>query len=162
GGYLPDARRQIERDLRDGNILGVVATSALELGIDIGSLDAVVCAGYPGSIASMWQRFGRAGRRRGRSIAVLVASHAPGHQYFAREPSILLGAPAEEARIDAANVEIVLQHLKCAAFELPFGARSAGASQERHASDTAMDAGPCVRDAAANRDPAGDGERYAC
>jgi DEAD/DEAH box helicase domain-containing protein len=124
GGYLPETRRQVERDLREGKILGVVATSALELGIDIGSLDAVVCAGYPGSIASLWQRFGRAGRRSGRSVAVLVASSAPVDQYFAREPEILLGAPAEEARIDAANVEIVLQHLKCAAFELPFTARS--------------------------------------
>ncbi len=131
GGYLPETRRQIERDLREGNITGVVATSALELGIDIGSLDAVVCAGYPGSIAALWQRFGRAGRRSGRSLAVLVASSAPVDQYFAREPGILLGAAAEEARIDAANVEIVLQHLKCAAFELPFASR--GESVERAA-----------------------------
>src|SRR5689334_4786265 len=120
GGYLPETRRQIERDLRDGKVLGVVATSALELGIDIGALDAVVCAGYPGSIAAMWQRFGRAGRRSGGSIAVLVTSSAPVDQYFARDPEALLGAPAEEARIDPGNVEIVLQHLKCAAFELPF------------------------------------------
>src|SRR6185295_16440621 len=88
--------------------------------IDIGSLDAVVCAGYPGSVASLWQRFGRAGRKSGRSVAVLVASSAPVDQYFAREPAVLLGASPEEARIDATNVEIVLQHLKCAAFELPF------------------------------------------
>jgi DEAD/DEAH box helicase domain-containing protein len=120
GGYLPETRRQIERDLRDGKVLGVVATSALELGIDIGSLDAVVCAGYPGSIAAVWQRFGRAGRRSGGSIAVLVTSSAPVDQYFARDTEALLGAPAEEARIDPGNVEIVLQHLKCAAFELPF------------------------------------------
>jgi len=120
GGYLPGARRQIERDLRDGKVLGVVATSALELGIDIGSLDAVVCAGYPGSVAGLWQRFGRAGRRSGKSVALLVTSSAPVDQYFARDPETLLGAPAEEARIDPANVEIVLQHLKCAAFELPF------------------------------------------
>ncbi len=120
GGYLPETRRQIERDLREGKILGVVATSALELGIDIGALDAVVCAGYPGSIAALWQRFGRAGRRSGTSVAVLVTSSAPVDQYFAREPETLLGAPIEEARIDPANVEIVLQHLKCAAFELPF------------------------------------------
>jgi DEAD/DEAH box helicase domain-containing protein len=136
GGYLPEARRQIERDLREGNIVGVVATSALELGIDIGSLDAVVCAGYPGSIAALWQRFGRAGRRSGRSVAVLVASSAPVDQYFAREPNVLLGAAAEEARIDAGNVEIVLQHLKCAAFELPFASRgnAPGPTPERYAS----------------------------
>jgi DEAD/DEAH box helicase domain-containing protein len=126
GGYLPEARRQIERDLREGKIRCVVSTSALELGIDIGSLDAVVCAGYPGSIAALWQRFGRAGRRSGHSIAVLVTSSAPVDQYFAREPDVLLGAPAEEARIDASNVEIVLQHLKCAAFEIPFVARAEG------------------------------------
>jgi DEAD/DEAH box helicase domain-containing protein len=120
GGYLPETRRQIERDLRDGKVLGVVATSALELGIDIGALDAVVCAGYPGSIAGLWQRFGRAGRRSGKSVAVLVTSSAPVDQYFARDPETLLGAPVEEARIDPSNVEIVLQHLKCAAFELPF------------------------------------------
>ena len=120
GGYLPQQRRDIERRLRDGEILGVVATNALELGIDIGELDAVVCAGYPGSIAATWQRFGRAGRRGDLSICVLVASSAPLDQYLAREPDYLLGASVEEARIDPANVEILVQHLKCAAFELPF------------------------------------------
>jgi DEAD/DEAH box helicase domain-containing protein len=134
GGYLPNTRRQIERDLRDGNVLGVVATSALELGIDIGSLDAVVCAGYPGSIAGLWQRFGRAGRRSGNSVAILVASSAPVDQYFARDPEALLGAPAEEARIDPGNVEIVLQHLKCAAFELPFVSGEEGAPAEHFGS----------------------------
>jgi DEAD/DEAH box helicase domain-containing protein len=129
GGYLPETRRQIERDLRDGRVLGVVATSALELGIDIGSLDAVVCAGYPGSIAALRQRFGRAGRRSGGSIAVLVTSSAPVDQYFARDPEALLGAAAEEARIDPGNVEIVLQHLKCAAFELPFVSGDDGATK---------------------------------
>jgi DEAD/DEAH box helicase domain-containing protein len=126
GGYLPHTRRHIEQDLRAGNIRGVVATSALELGIDIGALDAVVCAGYPGSVAALWQRFGRAGRLRERSIAVLVTSSAPVDQYFARSPDVLLGASAEEARIDPHNVEIVLQHLKCAAFELPFLAEAPG------------------------------------
>ena len=135
GGYLPETRRQIERDLREGNVLGVVATSALELGIDIGALDAVVCAGYPGSIAALWQRFGRAGRRSGGSVAILVTSSAPVDQYFARDPEALLGAPAEEARIDPGNVEIVLQHLKCAAFELPFVSDEKDASQaERYGS----------------------------
>ncbi len=120
GGYLPEQRRDIERRLREGEILGVVATNALELGIDIGELDAVVCAGYPGSVAATWQRFGRAGRRGAESICVLVASSAPLDQYLAREPAFLLGAPVEEARIDPDNVEILVQHLKCAAFELPF------------------------------------------
>jgi DEAD/DEAH box helicase domain-containing protein len=134
GGYLPGTRRQIERDLREGRVLGVVATSALELGIDIGALDAVVCAGYPGSIAALRQRFGRAGRRSGGSIAVLVTSSAPVDQYFARDPEALLGAPAEEARIDPGNVEIVLQHLKCAAFELPFTAGEGASDAERYGS----------------------------
>jgi len=120
GGYLPSQRRDVERRLRDGEILGVVATNALELGIDIGELDAVVCAGYPGSIAATWQRFGRAGRRGAESVCVLVASSAPVDQYLAREPGFLLGAPIEEARIDPDNVEILVQHVKCAAFELPF------------------------------------------
>jgi DEAD/DEAH box helicase domain-containing protein len=120
GGYLPTQRREIERKLRDGELLGVVATSALELGIDIGELDAVVCAGYPGSVASMWQRFGRGGRRGELSLCVLVTSSAPVDQYLAQDPEFLLGAPVEEARIDPENAEIVVQHLKCAAFELPF------------------------------------------
>lgn len=120
GGYLPEQRRRIEQGLRDGKILGVVATNALELGIDIGDLDAVVCAGWPGSVAGMWQRFGRAGRRGSSSISVLVASSAPTDQFFARQPELLVAAGAEQARIDPENVEIVLQHLKCAAFELPF------------------------------------------
>jgi len=120
GGYLADTRRKIEAGLRSGEVLGVVATNALELGVDIGELDAVVCAGYPGSIAATWQRFGRAGRRGAPSIAVLVASSNPVDQYLAREPSYLLGAPVEEARIDPNNVEILVQHIKCAAFECPF------------------------------------------
>ena len=120
GGYLPEQRRDIERRLREGEILCVVATNALELGIDIGELDAVVCAGYPGSIAATWQRLGRAGRRGERSIGVLVASSAPLDQYLAREPGYLLGAPMEQARVDPDNVEILVQHLKCAAFEMPF------------------------------------------
>ncbi len=120
GGYLPQQRRDIERRLREGEILGVVATNALELGIDIGELDAVVCAGYPGSVAATWQRFGRAGRRGAESICVLVASSAPLDQYLTREPSFLLGAPVEQARIDPDNVEVLVSHVKCAAFELPF------------------------------------------
>jgi DEAD/DEAH box helicase domain-containing protein len=120
GGYLPAQRRQIERQLRQGELLAVVATNALELGIDIGDLDAVVCAGYPGSVASMWQRFGRGGRRGKESLCVLVTSSAPVDQYLAGDPAFLLGSPVEEALIDPSNVEILMQHLKCAAFELPF------------------------------------------
>jgi DEAD/DEAH box helicase domain-containing protein len=120
GGYLPETRRRIEAGLRAGDIRCVVATNALELGIDIGCLDAVVCAGYPGSVAALWQRFGRAGRRREGSLALLVTSSAPLDQYCARDPEALVGAPVEHARIDPDNVEILVQHLKCAAFELPF------------------------------------------
>jgi len=120
GGYLPDTRRRIEAGLRAGDIACVVATNALELGIDIGSLDAVVCAGYPGSVAGLWQRFGRAGRRQGESLALLVTSSAPLDQYFAGLPTEILRAAIEQARIDPDNVEILIQHLKCAAFELPF------------------------------------------
>lgn len=127
GGYLPERRRAIEAGLRNGEILCVVATNALELGIDIGDLDAVVCAGYPGSVAGTWQRFGRAGRRGDTSIAVLVCSSDSLDQYLAREPSYLLDSNAEEARIDPGNVEILIQHLKCAVFEAPFEISARGA-----------------------------------
>jgi DEAD/DEAH box helicase domain-containing protein len=120
GGYLPGTRRKIEQDLREGRILSVVATNALELGIDIGDLDAVVLAGYPGSVAATWQRFGRAGRRGKTSVLVLVCGSDGLDQYIARDPSYLLQTTAEEARIDPSNVEILIQHLKCAVFEAPF------------------------------------------
>ena len=119
GGYLPKERRQIEQGLRDGDIRTVVATNALELGVDIGSLDAVVMAGYPGSIASTLQRAGRAGRRQDSSIAVLVASSAPLDQYVVEHPEYFFSGSPEEAHINADNLEIMLSHLKCAAFELP-------------------------------------------
>ncbi|HUQ95235.1 MAG TPA: DEAD/DEAH box helicase [Bryobacteraceae bacterium] len=119
GGYLPRERREIERKLREGEIRGVVATNALELGIDIGSLDAVVMAGYPGTIASTWQRSGRAGRRQNTSMAVLVASSAPLDQYIIEHPEYFYGQPPESAYINADNLEILVNHLKCAAFELP-------------------------------------------
>jgi DEAD/DEAH box helicase domain-containing protein len=119
GGYLPRERREIERKLRDGEIRAVVATNALELGIDIGSLDVVVMAGYPGTIASTWQRAGRAGRRLAPSIAVLVASSAPLDQYVVEHPDYFFGSSPEHAYINADNLEILLSHLKCAAFELP-------------------------------------------
>lgn len=120
GGYLPDARRRIESGLREGSVACVVATNALELGIDIGALDAVICVGYPGSFADLWQRFGRAGRRGTPSLALLVTSSSPIDQFLARVPRAVLEAPIEHARIDPDNIEILVQHLKCAAFELPF------------------------------------------
>jgi DEAD/DEAH box helicase domain-containing protein len=119
GGYLPRERREIERKLRDGEIRAVVATNALELGIDIGSLDAVVMAGYPGSIASSWQRAGRAGRRQTASLAVLVASSAPLDQFVVEHPEYFFDRSPEHAHINADNLEILIGHLKCAAFELP-------------------------------------------
>jgi DEAD/DEAH box helicase domain-containing protein len=119
GGYLPKERRHIEQSLRSGTVRAVVATNALELGVDIGSLDSVVLAGYPGSVASTWQRIGRAGRRNSPSIAVLVASSAPLDQYIVEHPDYFFGAPCEEAHINPDNLEILLNHLKCAAFELP-------------------------------------------
>ncbi|MFO0758277.1 MAG: Zn-binding domain-containing protein [Byssovorax sp.] len=132
GGYLPETRRRIEKGLREGSILCVVATNALELGIDIGDLDAVICAGYPGSVAGAFQRFGRAGRRGEASVAVLVASSEPLDQYLAQNPDFLFDADVESARIDPHNTEILIQHLKCAAFELPFvsGERYAAMPEE--------------------------------
>jgi DEAD/DEAH box helicase domain-containing protein len=119
GGYLPGERREIERGLREGRVRGVVATNALELGIDIGSLDACVMAGYAGSIASTWQRAGRAGRRSGTSCAVLVASSAPLDQFIVQHPDYFFGRSPEHAYIQPDNLEILVNHLKCAAFELP-------------------------------------------
>ncbi len=119
GGYLPRERREIERDLREGNLLGVVATNALELGIDIGSLDVAVLAGYPGTIASTWQRAGRAGRRRGTSAAMLVASSAPLDQFMVQNADYFFGRSPEHGYVNPDNLQILLNHLKCAAFELP-------------------------------------------
>src|SRR5579862_305693 len=119
GGYLPLERREIERDLREGRLLGVVATNALELGIDIGSLDVAVLAGYPGTIASSWQRAGRAGRRQGGSAAVLVASSAPLDQFMVQNPDFFFGHSPEHGYVNPDNLHILLNHLKCAAFELP-------------------------------------------
>jgi DEAD/DEAH box helicase domain-containing protein len=120
GGYLPLRRREIERGLRSGEVRCVVSTNALELGIDIGALDVAVMAGYPGTIAATWQRAGRAGRRSGRSAAVLVTSSAPIDQFIARNPHFFFGASPEHALINPDNLHILLDHVKCAAFELPF------------------------------------------
>ena len=125
GGYLPLRRREVEQGLRSGEVLGVVSTSALELGIDIGHLDLAVLAGYPGTIASMWQQAGRAGRRSGESAAVMVATSSPMDQYLAAHPDYLFGAPPEHARVNPENPFILINHVKCAAFELPLGAGEA-------------------------------------
>src|SRR5437588_2117440 len=119
GGYLPNRRRAVERELRSGEALGVVSTNVPELGVDIGHLDAAVLAGYPGTIASLWQQAGRAGRRSGSSAAVFVASSAPLDQFMATHPDYLFGTPPEHARINPDNPFILVNHLKCAAFELP-------------------------------------------
>jgi DEAD/DEAH box helicase domain-containing protein len=120
GGYLPMRRREIERGLREGAVRAVVSTNALELGIDIGALDVSVMAGYPGTIAATWQRAGRAGRRAGRSAAVMIASSAPLDQFVVRHPSYFFDASPERALIDPDNLHILVDHIKCAAFELPF------------------------------------------
>ncbi|MFO7173930.1 MAG: DEAD/DEAH box helicase, partial [Bacillota bacterium] len=120
GGYLPSQRREIERGLRTGEVLGVVSTNALELGIDIGQLEAAVLAGYPGTIASAWQQAGRAGRRQGISAAVLVASSSPLDQFLVNNPDYFFGRSPEHALINPDNLMILASHLKCAAFELPF------------------------------------------
>ncbi len=120
GGYLPDLRREIERGLREGSIRGVVATNALELGVDIGQLEAAVLTGYPGTVASTWQQAGRAGRRAATSAAVLVASSRPLDQYVITHPETLLGSPPEAGLIDPDNLHVLVSHIRCAAFELPF------------------------------------------
>jgi DEAD/DEAH box helicase domain-containing protein len=122
GGYLPQRRREIERGLREGSVRAVVSTNALELGIDIGALDVCVMAGYPGTIAATWQRAGRAGRRSSRSAAVLVGSSAPIDQFVVRHPSYFFDASPEHALINPDNLHILVDHVKCAAFELPFTA----------------------------------------
>ncbi|MBL8261448.1 MAG: DEAD/DEAH box helicase [Xanthomonadaceae bacterium] len=120
GGYLPTERREAERAMRAGTIDGIVSTSALELGVDIGALDVVVLNGYPGSVAATWQRFGRAGRRQQASVGVLVASSDPLDQYVVRHPEFFSQSTPEQARIAPNQPVILLDHVRCAAFELPF------------------------------------------
>ena len=122
GGYLPLRRREIEAGLRSGEVVGVVSTNALELGVDIGSLQAAILVGYPGTIASTWQQFGRAGRRSG-SVAVFVASSNPLDQFIVRHPEYFLGSSPEEGLIDADNLLVQAGHLQAALFELPFADR---------------------------------------
>ncbi len=122
GGYLPAERRAIERGLREGTVRGVVATNALELGVDIGELSAALLVGYPGTIASTWQQAGRAGRRAGRSVAVLIAGPSALDQYLITHPDYFFGRSPEHALIQPDNLVILVNHLRCAAFELPFEA----------------------------------------
>ncbi|TFH36265.1 MAG: DEAD/DEAH box helicase, partial [Anaerolineales bacterium] len=120
GGYLPLERREIERGLRAGDVRGVVATNALELGVDIGQLGAAIIAGYPGTIASLWQQAGRSGRRSEVSAAVLVASAAPLDQFVATHPAYIFERSPEMGLINPNNLAILLRHLRCSVFELPF------------------------------------------
>jgi DEAD/DEAH box helicase domain-containing protein len=120
GGYLPNERRSIEQGLRKGEIQGVVSTNALELGIDIGDLDASILAGFPGTIASTWQQAGRAGRRASVSLSILVASASPIDQYIIRHPEYFFGSSPESGWVDPDNIYILSDQLKCAVFELPF------------------------------------------
>ncbi len=120
GGYLPTQRRAIEKSLRAGEVVGVVSTNALELGIDIGSLSACVLVGYPGTIASTWQQAGRAGRRNDVSATFLVANSSPLCQFIVQHPEYFFERPPEYGLIHPDNLYILLSHIKCAAFELPF------------------------------------------
>ena len=123
GGYLPTERREVERSMRAGNVDGIVSTSALELGVDIGALDVVVLNGYPGTVAATWQRFGRAGRRQQPSLGVMVASSQPLDQYVVRHPDFFAEASPEHARIAPDQPLVLFDHIRCAAFELPFTTR---------------------------------------
>ncbi|WP_071459928.1 DEAD/DEAH box helicase [Bacillus massilinigeriensis] len=132
GGYLPIERREIERGLRSGEIYGVVSTNALELGVDIGRLQVCIMNGYPGTIASAWQQAGRAGRRQGESLVIMVASSNPLDQYIIQHPDYFFNNSPETARINPDNLIIMVDHLKCAAYELPFqkGEKFGGAETE--------------------------------
>lgn len=122
-GYLPEERRAIEQDLFKGKLLGVTATNALELGIDVGDMEATILNGYPGTIASTWQQAGRSGRGQGQALSVLVAADTPLDQYFARHPQDLFGRPHEQARCDPANPYVLADQVACAAFESPITAQ---------------------------------------
>ncbi|WP_305473562.1 DEAD/DEAH box helicase [Bacillus sp. EB600] len=120
GGYLPTERRKIERGLRSGEIYGVVSTNALELGVDIGQLQVCIMTGYPGTISSAWQQAGRAGRRHGEALVIMVASSSPLDQYVIQNPEYFFNKSPETARINPDNLIILIDHMKCAAYELPF------------------------------------------
>jgi DEAD/DEAH box helicase domain-containing protein len=120
GGYLPKQRREIEQGLRNGDVIGVVSTNALELGIDIGRLEAAVIASYPGTIASTWQQAGRAGRRQGTSVVFMISSSSALDQYIISHPEYFFGENIESGLVNPDNLYILVNHIKCAAFELPF------------------------------------------
>lgn len=120
GGYLPTQRRQIEQGLRDGKIRAVVSTNALELGIDIGSLQSCIICGYPGTIAGTWQESGRAGRRSETALTIMVANSSPISQFIIRHPEYFFGSAPEHGLINPDNLHILISHIKSAAFELPF------------------------------------------
>ena len=122
GGYLPSVRREIERGLRSDKVLGVISTNALELGIDIGSLELAILSGYPGTIASTWQQAGRAGRLHGESAVIMVGRSDPLDQFLMQNPDYFFGTSPEHARINPDNLSIILSHLKCACFEIPMSA----------------------------------------
>lgn len=122
GGYLPTERRKIEKGLRSGEIYGVVSTNALELGVDIGQLQVCIMTGYPGTISSAWQQAGRAGRRHSEALVIMVASSSPLDQYIIQNPDYFFNKSPETARINPDNLIILIDHMKCAAYELPFKA----------------------------------------
>ncbi|PFP31283.1 ATP-dependent helicase [Bacillus sp. AFS073361] len=122
GGYLPTERRKIEKGLRSGEIYGVVSTNALELGVDIGQLQVCIMTGYPGTISSAWQQAGRAGRRHSEALVIMVASSSPLDQYIIQNPEYFFNKSPETARINPDNLIILIDHMKCAAYELPFKA----------------------------------------
>ncbi|HEY4553603.1 MAG TPA: DEAD/DEAH box helicase [Bacillaceae bacterium] len=132
GGYLPTQRREIEKGLRDGDIMGVVSTNALELGVDIGQLQVCIMTGYPGTIASAWQQAGRAGRRAAESLVILAASSAPLDQYVIENPDYFFSQSPETARINPDNLIILIDHIKCASYELPFKEDDAFGDQNIH------------------------------
>lgn len=119
GGYLPNERHAIEAGLRDGRVRGVVATNALELGIDIGGLDAAISVGYPGTIASTWQQMGRSGRRAGTSLSALICSSAPIDQFLAAHPEYLFDSSPEHGLVNPDNLHVLVNHLRASSFELP-------------------------------------------
>ncbi len=144
GGYLPNLRREIEAGLRTGETKVVVSTNALELGIDIGSLDVAVLVGYPGSQASFWQRAGRVGRRGNTSLVVQIAQSDPVDQYLAAHPDYLFGEPQERLALDPDNLVILSEQLKCAAFELPFREGADASSLDDVSYASSVDAAPIL------------------
>ncbi|HEX2034861.1 MAG TPA: DEAD/DEAH box helicase [Chloroflexota bacterium] len=138
GGYRPLQRREIEQGLREGKVRGVVATNALELGIDIGQLEAAVLCGYPGTIASTWQQAGRAGRRANTSLTIFVADSSPLDQFIAGHPDYFFGRSPEHALVNPDNLFVLMGHLPCAAFELPFQAGESYGAQDAPTTEQAL------------------------